>query len=73
MKKDYSGPNKEQAIAKLEAIRDGFQAEIMPKLVLDNPGQVTLKPGATLEQIRLAFDKLDEQYRDFQAMVPAEQ
>ena len=46
-----------------------YAAEVLSKLVLKDP-KVTLKPGVELEDVRRAFEKLDPEYRAFQAMAP---
>ena len=67
MKKDYAGPNKEEAIAKLEQLAGRYDAEIAPKLTMSAPRAV-LVAGVTMDELRAAFDKLDEEYRAFEAL-----
>ncbi len=71
MNKDYEGADKEQAIAKLEALRDAFQAKVVSLVDLSAP-TATLRPGVTIEQVRFAFEKLIPDYQAFQALVGAQ-
>ena len=67
VRKDYTGANKQEVLAKLESLRDAYEARIVPKLNLRSP-QVQLRSGATLEEVRKAFVELDPQYREIEAM-----
>jgi hypothetical protein len=67
VKNSYPGKNKQEVIVKLQAITEAFQAQIAPKLELW--GQtVQLRPGVRLEDLRQAFDKIDPEYRQLEAM-----
>ena len=69
--KEYKGSDKEQVLDKLESLRKAYQANVLPQLELTSPS-VRLKPGATLEKVRSAFEKVDAEYKSFRAMVPGE-
>ena len=67
IQKDYGGSNKQELLDGLKALAAAYEASVVPKL--DLTGQsVTLRPGATMEQVRTAFLALDEQYRQLEAM-----
>ena len=68
--REYDGANKEQVLAKLAELTRAYQAEVLSKLVLQNP-QVTAKAGVTIEQIRAAFEGLEADYQAFKAMLPS--
>jgi len=65
--RDYTAANKDEVLAALDAIRDAYQAQVLAKL---DAGEyaVRLKPGVTVAQLRDAFDKIDVDYRKFEAM-----
>ena len=64
---NYDRPNKKAVIASLEAIQKAFSEEISPKVDTRSP-KVQLRPGVTLGQLREAFERLDKDYRPFEAM-----
>ena len=70
VEKSYSGDNKAEAAA-LESITAAFYAEITPKLTARDRS-LALADGVTIEQLRAAFDKIDQDYRKFQAMTGVE-
>lgn len=67
VKKDYTGANKAEVLAKLKTLGEAYEAEVVSKLDFRQP-QVRLKPGVTIEQVRDAFMKLDGRYRELEAM-----
>ena len=64
---DYEGDNKAEVLARLDEIGKAYLAEIIGKLETTERG-VQLKPGVTLAQLRQSFDRLDVEYRKFEAM-----
>ncbi|KPK86662.1 MAG: hypothetical protein AMJ81_00665 [Phycisphaerae bacterium SM23_33] len=67
IKKDYQGSNKQQVLDKVNSIARKYQAEVASKL--DMAGNVVrLAPGVKVEQVKEAFMKLDEEYRQLEAM-----
>ena len=69
VKMQYAAANKEEVLNKLKSISDGYEAEIAPKLTLGAP-KVALVPPATMADVRAAFEKLDEEYKQLEAMAP---
>lgn len=71
VEKDYARPNKEQVLAKLDALKAAYEAEIMSKVA---PGsfEVRLRSGVALADVRAAFEKLDGPYRELEAMTAGE-
>jgi len=67
IEKAYSGDDKQQILAKLRELGKAYRDEIRPKLDMRG-NDVRLAQGGTLEQLRQAFDKLDEQYREFESL-----
>ena len=67
VKKDYTGANKEEVIAKLEELKKAYEEKVASKVTMRSP-MLQLKPGVTLEDVRKAFDELDGEYRAFQAL-----
>ena len=67
IKKAYSGDDKQQILAKLRELGKAYGDEIRPKLDMRG-SKVRLAQGVTLEQLRQAFAKLDEQYREFESL-----
>ena len=70
VEKEYTGPNKQDILAQLDALKAAYETHVLSKIVAESYA-VRLKPGVTLEDVRGAFDKLDEQYRRFQALTAA--
>ena len=68
VQRDYHGPNKEEVLRRLHALRDAYESRIIPKLDLRNP-EVRLQPGASLEELRAAFTELDKDYRQIEALL----
>ena len=67
VEKSYSGDNKQEVINALKSVTAAFRSEIMTKL--EPAGRtVQLASGVTLEQLRAAFNKVDEQYRRLRAI-----
>jgi len=66
--KAYTGADKTALLAKLRTLGEAYRKEVYAKLDLSG-GQARLKRSVTVEQLREAFDKLDPDYRAFQAMV----
>jgi hypothetical protein len=71
IQKDYTGPNKEQLLAKLAELNTVYEAHILPKLNLRDRA-VSLAPGATVEQVRAEFKKLEPAYAEIEALTKAE-
>lgn len=71
VEKSYSGDNKAEVVAALESITAAFYAEITPKLTARDR-RLAVADGVTIEQFRAAFDKIDQDYRKFQAMTGVE-
>ena len=67
IQKDYEGSNKQEVLAKLKALREAYEAEVVPKLELRG-AQVKLQSGVSLAEVRKAFMALDPQYRQIEAM-----
>ncbi len=67
IKDDYTGANKDQILAKLEEVYKLFKDELGSKLNLNAP-TVTLGQGATIEDVRQAFDRVDQKYRELEEM-----
>jgi len=67
IKKDYAGANKAEVLAKLDALSRAYFAEVMSKLRMTEAG-AALAPGASLEDVRRAFARIDPAYRQFEAM-----
>lgn len=65
--KDYMGDDKQAILDKLAEINREFQATLLSRLDLRGR-RVTLKQGATIEQIREAFGKLDVKYLELQQL-----
>ena len=68
IEKDYNAANKQQVLAKLEALRQGYEAGISARLDYQSPA-VRLRSGATLDQIRKAFAELDVQYVEIERLL----
>ena len=67
IEKQYGGRDKQQVLAKLRELGKAYRDQVQMKL--DTRGnEVRLAPGVTLEQLRQAFAKLDEQYREFESL-----
>jgi len=67
VKKDYRGADKAEIMAKLDALSAAYQERVMPKVDVTTP-KVVLRRGVTMEQLRAAFESLDEDYRALEAM-----
>lgn len=67
VKKEYRGADKAEIMAKLDALSAAFQERIISKVDVTAP-KVVLRRGVTMEQLRAAFDSLDEDYRALEAM-----
>ena len=65
--RDYTAANKDEVLAALDAISAAYQAEVLSKLET-GPHTARLKAGVTVAQLRAAFDKIDKDYRKFEAM-----
>ncbi|OPX23988.1 MAG: hypothetical protein B1H04_03130 [Planctomycetales bacterium 4484_123] len=68
VQRDYHGPNKEEVLRRLHALRDAYEARIVPKLDLTQP-EVRLQPGATVQEVKAAFMELDKAYRQIDALL----
>lgn len=66
---DYPGANRQEVLDKLKGIADRFAAEVAPKVNLGAP-LVVLRPGVTMDEVRDAFEKLNEEYQELVAMAP---
>ena len=67
IEKDYTGPDKQEVLDALDALKADYEAKIMSRIDARS-FQVTLRPGVTLGEIRAAFEKLDESYGELEAM-----
>jgi hypothetical protein len=67
LKKKYRGADKAEIIERLDALSAAFQERIAPKVDLRAP-KVVLRENVTMEQLREAFNSLDEDYRALEAM-----
>jgi hypothetical protein len=64
---DYSGPDKEQVKAKVEQLAELFDGEIASRLNMRSP-RAALAPGATIQDLRAGFEKVDKEYRVLEEM-----
>ena len=67
VEKGYHGPDKEQLLAKLRSLASKYESEVASKVDMSG-NEVRLRPGVTLGEVREAFMKLDEEYRELEAM-----
>lgn len=67
VKKKYRGADKAEIMAKLDALSAAFQEHIIPKVDVTAP-KVVLREDVTIDQLREAFNSLDEDYRALEAM-----
>ncbi len=67
VEKAYDGSDKEELLAKLRAVGQAYEKHVHAMLDLTG-GRVGLIRGVTIEQLRQAFDKVDEEYRQLEAM-----
>ncbi len=63
----YDRPNKQQVLAKLVALADAWNRDMM-SMVDPSTFAVKLKAGYTAENVRDVFEKLDGEYRKLEAM-----
>jgi len=67
----YTGANKAQLIEKLNEMDRSFQGDLAPQVDMRfNP--VTLKPGATAEDVGKSIEKAYQKYLEFRKMVKLE-
>ncbi len=66
---DYTGPNKEEVLAKLDALNSAFESQVASKLTMMDP-QIRLKSGVTMEQLRASFASLGEVYQALKSVAP---
>ena len=69
VKKAYDGADKTEVLARLDALWTAFDAEVLSRLDR-SLGLVRLKQGVTMDELRKAFDRVDSEYRTFEAMAP---
>jgi len=55
---DYKGSNKDEVMAKFDAVREAYEKTIASKLNIGR-GEVTVRRGVKLTQVKAAFDALD--------------
>ncbi len=67
VEKAYDGRDKQELLARLRAVGQAYEKHVHAMLDLTG-GRVGLVRGATIEQLRQAFDKVDEEYRRLEAM-----
>jgi len=67
VERDYEEDNKAEVLARLDEIGKAYLTEVIGKLETTERG-VQLKPGVTLAQLRASFERLDVEYRKFEAM-----
>lgn len=67
-RKGYSGPNKEDVLARLAALQEAYEKQVASKLDLRSP-VVQLRRGATVAEVKAAFMALDKDYRQIEAMI----
>jgi hypothetical protein len=67
VQKKYRGADKDEIIAKLDSLSAAFQERIVPKVELTAP-KVVLRENVTIHELREAFNSLDAQYRELEAM-----
>jgi len=70
VQRTYTGANKDQVLAALKKLQADYGATVIGKLDIMGH-RVRLAGGATLEEVRAAFDQLDPDYRALQALVSA--
>ena len=68
MRRTYTKPNRDQAIAKLEAFRKKFRAELEAK-VDTRYGTVRLMPGATVAEVGEVMERGYQEYLEFKKML----
>jgi len=66
--RSYTGANKAEVLAALRKLQADYHASVIKKLDIMGH-RVRLAGGATLEDVRAAFDQLDPDYRALQALV----
>ena len=67
VKKKYRGSDKAEIIQRLDALSAAFQKRVVPKIDVTAP-KVVLREGVTMDQLREAFDSMDEDYLALEAM-----
>ena len=68
-KGDYTGPDKDKVLAMLRKIRAAYKAQVASKLDF-SPPEVALRPGVTPEDVRRAFEGLQDDYRRLLTLAP---
>lgn len=68
MKRTYTKPNRDQAIAKLEAFRKKFRAELEAKVDM-RYGTVRLRPGATVAEVGEVMERGYQEYLEFKKLL----
>ena len=67
LKQDYRGPNKGEVLKRFDALNTTYLAQITSKL--DRRSAIArLRQGVTIEQVRQAFDAMDDDYRAFEEL-----
>ena len=69
--KDYTGPDKQQVLDQLDAVGALYQAEVLSLMDLSSPVP-KLRGGVTVQQLREAFAKVDQEYRRLEAITAPE-
>ena len=67
MKRTYTEPNRDQAIAKLKELHRKFKAELRSKLEMR--ADVRLKPGATVAQVGEIMERGYQEYLEFKKLL----
>ena len=68
MKRTYTKPNRDQAIAKLEAFRKKFKAELLAKVDL-RYATTRLQPGATVAEVGEVMERGYQEYLEFKKLL----
>jgi hypothetical protein len=67
----YTGPNKQAVVDKLKVITAAYRAEVLTRL--DTGSRVVqLRQGVKLADLRKAFEKVDREFRELEALIAAE-
>lgn len=70
MKRTYGKPNRDQAIAKLEALTKKFRAELKTKVDMRD-GAIRLMPGATVAEVGEVMERGYQEYLEFKKLLEA--
>ena len=68
MKRTYTKPNRDEAIAKLEALTKTFQAELETKVDMRH-STIRLRPGATFAEVGEVMERGYQEYIEFKKLL----